>query len=61
MTLLFGGFDKEFYNSYFESFPATPGWESRIGLFQLYPLLVHLNLFGGGYRDAIIRELKSIL
>lgn len=48
-TTLFGGFDREFYNAYEEAFPLESGFEERLDLYNLYPLLVHANLFGGGY------------
>jgi fructosamine-3-kinase len=35
--------------AYAEAFPLADGWEERIGLHQLFPLLVHACLFGGGY------------
>lgn len=57
MTHLFGGFDQKFYNSYNYHFPLVPGWESRIELCQLYPLLVHLVLFGGHYRNEVVEVL----
>ena len=53
MTKLFGGFPEEFYSAYEEAFPLEAGWENRIALGQLYPLLVHLNLFGGSYLPSI--------
>lgn len=53
MTKLFGGFSSQFYQTYHESFPMEKGWENRIEINQLYPLLVHVNLFGGGYATAI--------
>ncbi len=53
MTLLFGGFDDPFYNGYNEAFPLLPGWKERVGIHQLYPLLVHVNLFGGGYAGQV--------
>jgi protein-ribulosamine 3-kinase len=53
MTSLFGGFSNEFYRAYRESFPLAKGWEGRIDLWNLYPLLVHLNLFGGGYLGQV--------
>lgn len=53
MTKLFGGFDDEFYRSYNESFPLEKGWENRIKVNQLYPLLVHLVLFGRTYWNDI--------
>ncbi|MFH1120191.1 MAG: fructosamine kinase family protein [Bacteroidota bacterium] len=49
MTKLFGGFSAEFYQAYQESFPMENGWEKRVEFNQLYPLMVHVNLFGGGY------------
>lgn len=36
-------------DAYAEAAPLVEGWEDRVGLFQLYPLLVHACLFGGGY------------
>ncbi len=59
MTLLFGGFQKGFYESYHSDFPLTSGWQQRIPLFQLYPLLIHLNLFGAQYRSSVIEILKK--
>jgi len=49
MTRLFGGFHPDFYYAYHEAFPLENDWEKRIDLCNLYPLLVHVNLFGGGY------------
>jgi fructosamine-3-kinase len=49
MTGLFGGFPREFYRAYDEAFPLDPGYEKRKHLYNLYHLLNHLNLFGGGY------------
>jgi protein-ribulosamine 3-kinase len=60
-TLLFGGFKKEFYQSYFENFPVEKGFEQRSEIYNLYPLLVHLNLFGGGYLHQIIQVLKNYI
>lgn len=53
MTTLFGGFSREFYAAYHESFPLAPDWDDRTDLWNLYPLLVHLNLFGGGYLGQV--------
>ncbi|SDC59816.1 Fructosamine-3-kinase [Algoriphagus faecimaris] len=55
---LFGGFDQEFYEAYESAFPLAPGFESRMGIYNLYPLLVHLNLFGSAYLPGIERILK---
>lgn len=53
MTRLFGGFPEEFYRAYSSSFPLITGFEERLSLFQLYPLLVHLNLFGRSYASSV--------
>lgn len=57
MTRLFGGFDTRFYYTYHAIRPLEAGWQQRIGLCQLYPLLVHLVLFGGNYYN----DVKEIL
>lgn len=49
MTKLFGGFPSYFYAHYNECFPMIKGWETRIEINQLYPLLVHVVLFGMSY------------
>lgn len=49
MTRLFGGFSSDFYSRYNEQFPLEPGFEERVTLCNLYPILVHANLFGGSY------------
>ncbi|MGB0977961.1 MAG: fructosamine kinase family protein [Croceimicrobium sp.] len=51
MMHLFGGFGSSVYKLYQESLPLEPGWENRIKYHQLYPLLVHLILFGGAYKS----------
>lgn len=53
MTRLFGGFDTRFYYSYQSIYPLANGWQQRIGICQLYPLLVHVLLFGGNYVDSV--------
>lgn len=58
MSKLFGGFDKRFYDAYQEQFPLEGDWLSRTELTQLYPLLVHLVLFGGHYHGEVVRILK---
>lgn len=59
MTLLFGGFDKSFYHYYNEAFPFEKSWQQRVELTQLYPLLVHLILFGGHYYTSVRNILKK--
>jgi fructosamine-3-kinase len=58
---LFGGFDKLFYKSYESVFPLEPGFESRMGVYNLYPLLVHLNLFGSAYLSGIERTVNRLV
>jgi fructosamine-3-kinase len=49
MTELFGGFGPEFRAAYAEAWPLDDGYALRRDLYQLYHVLNHLNLFGGGY------------
>lgn len=49
MTRLFGGFSETFYKGYEDEYPLEKGYEDRIKLCNLYPILVHANLFGGSY------------
>ena len=53
MMHLFGGFDQELFNVYQEIFPLTKDWKTRIPLWQLYYVLVHLNLFGSSYYHQV--------
>jgi protein-ribulosamine 3-kinase len=57
MTKLFGGFDPEFYEAYGSAFPLKAGFSERADIHNLYPLLVHVNLFGGGYIEQVRRIL----
>jgi fructosamine-3-kinase len=57
MSRLFGGFDNVFYNAYHAHFPLEKGWQQRLDYCNLYPLMVHVNLFGGGYLESV----RSIL
>lgn len=59
MTRLFGGFSFEFYNAYNNEYPLQPGWEERVEICNLYPLMVHVNLFGGGYLGSVERVLEK--
>jgi len=49
MTRLFGGFGERFYQAYQAAAPLAPGWQARAELYNLYHVLNHANLFGGGY------------
>lgn len=53
MTRLFGGFDSSFYEAYHEEFPLEQGFEKRMDICNLYPLLVHVNLFPGSYIQSV--------
>lgn len=53
MSKLFGGFASRFYEAYHEIFPMSPGWQQRLDICNLYPLLVHVNLFGSGYLGSV--------
>jgi fructosamine-3-kinase len=57
-TYLFGGFDRRFYESYLEVFPLEPGFGERVSVYHIHPLLVHVQLFGGGYIAGIEKILK---
>ncbi len=57
MSRLFGGFDRPFYRSYEEEWPLERGFEQRLPVYQLYYILVHVNLFGSGY----MRQVREIL
>ena len=58
MTSLFGGFSNSFFSAYKSAYPISPGYSEREPLYQLYPLLNHLNLFGTGYYGQVISVLK---
>ncbi|WP_424493236.1 fructosamine kinase family protein [Salinimicrobium sp. GXAS 041] len=57
MMKLIGGFSEEVFERYNEYYPLKMGFQERIPLWQLYYLLVHLNIFGSSYHSRV----KSIL
>ncbi|MFH1295955.1 MAG: fructosamine kinase family protein [Bacteroidota bacterium] len=59
MTTLFGGFSSDFYRGYESHHRLVPGWRERLDLYNLYPLLVHVNLFGEGYMGSVHRILQK--
>lgn len=61
MMRLFGGFGDRVFHVYDEAWPLADGWRERIGLYQLYPLMVHVNLFGGSYVGSVDRTLAQLL
>jgi fructosamine-3-kinase len=58
MMRLFGGFSERVFAAYAEAHPLSPGHAERVALYQLYPLMVHVNLFGGGYARSVERTLE---
>ncbi len=60
MMRLFGGFGAAAFAAYHDEFPLADGWEARVPLHQLAPLIVHAIKFGGGYPDATDRALRSV-
>ncbi|ELR96312.1 fructosamine kinase family protein [Gloeocapsa sp. PCC 73106] len=61
MTELFGGFPPAFYQGYEQVCPLDPGYQKRKPLYNLYHILNHFNLFGGGYGAQASRMLAQIL
>jgi fructosamine-3-kinase len=61
MTELFGGFDRDFYAAYREAWPLDPGYGVRRDLYNLYHVLNHLNLFGGGYLAQALDLMQRLL
>ncbi|SBO43540.1 fructosamine kinase family protein [Cyanobium sp. NIES-981] len=63
MAKLFGGFPDEFFTAYQAEWPLPAGTQPRMELYNLYHLLNHANLFGGGYRrqaEASMARLRAI-
>ncbi len=60
MMRLFGGFSDRVFAAYAEEYPLAPGWEERVEMNQLIPLLVHAALFGGAYRASVHRVLSVL-
>jgi fructosamine-3-kinase len=61
MTELFGGFDRRFYQAYESAWPLDPGYRIRKQLYNLYHILNHFNLFGGGYARQAEGMIESLL
>ena len=60
MTKLFGGFNREFYESYEEILPLDQFSRDRTEIYNLYHLLNHANIFGGFYQDSSLKILKDL-
>jgi fructosamine-3-kinase len=61
MTRLFGGFGAAFYRAYGEAWPLAAGAETRRTLYDLYHVLNHWNLFGGGYGRRVAAMIEQLL
>jgi len=60
MMRLFGGFGSRVFSAYDQAWPLAEGHQQRVDLYQLYPLMVHVNLFGGGYVGSVESVLSRI-
>ncbi|TAD75906.1 MAG: fructosamine kinase family protein [Oscillatoriales cyanobacterium] len=61
MTELFGRFPDQFYLGYRTAYPYEPGYEIRKSLYNLYHILNHFNLFGGGYASQANMMIDRLL
>lgn len=61
MMQLFGGFSARVFAAYDEVYPRAQGHEERVALYQLYPLLAHLVMFGAGYAGEVEAALDASL
>lgn len=60
-TQMFGGFDYGFYDAYQSNYPLEPGFEDRADIYNIYPHMVHVNLFGQSYLNGVERVLRRYL
>jgi fructosamine-3-kinase len=60
MLALFGTVSPRLLAAYQEIWPLSAGWRDRARIWQLYPLLVHTVLFGGGYAGSVQRILDDL-
>ncbi len=61
MTYVFGGFTADFYASYENAFPLDDGFEVRKTFYNIYHIINHLNLFGGGYHGQAIHMIEQVV
>jgi fructosamine-3-kinase len=61
MTELFGGFPRRFYAAYNEAWPLDSGYQVRKTFYNLYHILNHFNMFGGGYAGQAERMTEKLL
>ena len=61
LTELFGGFGQDFYSAYNEVWRLDSGYKTRKTLYNLYHILNHVNLFGGGYASQAEQMMRQLL
>ena len=61
MTELFGGFPAPFYQGYNQVWQLDQGYQKRKTIYNLYHILNHFNLFGGGYGSQANRMIEQII
>ena len=61
MTVLFGGFGGRFYRAYNDTWPLDDGYDVRKTFYNIYHIINHLNLFGGGYHAQAISMMQRVL
>jgi fructosamine-3-kinase len=61
MTYLFGGFAPGFYASYQDAYPLDNGFAVRKTFYNIYHIINHLNMFGGGYHGQAINMMEQVL
>lgn len=61
MTYVFGGFTSAFYDSYQNAYPLDEGFAVRKTFYNIYHIINHLNMFGGGYHGQSLNMLEQVL
>lgn len=61
MTTLFGSFSRDFYAAYNEAWPLDAGYATRRTFYNIYHIINHTNLFGGGYHGQAISMIQQVL
>ena len=61
LPMLFGGFSSRFFEVYETAAALEPGWKERVQIYLIYPLLVHVHLFGQQYLSSLNQQIKRFL